>query len=79
MSDRALTNGGIPVELKAGKGSDLSNNGSPRVFPIPNDNREKVKTLDDLALSDLALDQFPVVKEWRRRLFDPERRRPKVV
>ena len=72
MSDHNIPNGGIRVELGSSPGSNPSNNEKPRVFPIPNDDHNKIKTLDDLALSDLTLDQFPVVKEWRRRLFDPE-------
>jgi len=39
---------------------------------IPNNDRAKIKTLDDLALSDLSIDEFPLVKEWRRRLFDSD-------
>jgi len=42
----------------------------PKATAIPNEDRNKIKTLDDLALSEMTLDQFPVVKEWRRRLFD---------
>ncbi len=41
-------------------------------FPIPNENTKRVKSLSDLALSDLTLDQFPVVKAWRERLFSEE-------
>jgi formate C-acetyltransferase len=72
MGNNNSTNGGIRVEIGSNPGSDPSNNGAPTVFPIPNENHEGVKTLEDLALSDLTLDQFPDVKEWRRRLFDPE-------
>ncbi len=72
MSDRDSTGSGIRVELVGNTESNLSIDEALKVFPIPNDNRKKVTTLDDLALSDLTLDQFPVVKEWRRRLFDPQ-------
>jgi formate C-acetyltransferase len=72
MSDGDSTGSDLRVELGGNTVSNPSNDGAPKVFPIPNDNREKVKTLDDLALSDLTLDQFPVVKEWRRRLFDSQ-------
>jgi len=72
MADHNITNGGIRVELGSSPRSNPSNNGKARSFPLPNDDHNKIRPLDDLALSDLTLDQFPVVKEWRRRLFDPE-------
>ncbi|MFQ5328492.1 MAG: pyruvate formate lyase family protein [Thermodesulfobacteriota bacterium] len=52
--------------------NDRSGDGlvKPKATPIPNDDRNKIKTLDDLALSEITLEHFPVVKEWRRRLFD---------
>jgi pyruvate-formate lyase len=72
MSHRDLTDGGIRVELGGNPESSPSTVEAPIIFPIPNDNRKKVKTLEDLALGDLTLDRFPVVQEWRRRLFDPQ-------
>jgi pyruvate-formate lyase len=39
------------------------------VFKIPNNDHKKIKTIDDLALSDITLSQFPYVKNWRDRLF----------
>lgn len=37
-------------------------------------NPSNVKTLDDLALSDIILDDFPFVMNWRKKLFSPEGR-----
>lgn len=39
---------------------------------IPNNDRTRIKTLDDLALTGITINEFPVVKEWRRRLFDSD-------
>lgn len=65
-----LHRGGIRVELNAENATDqLHNTGGPA--PIPNSNFEQIKTLGDLALADLTLDQFPTVKAWREKLFDP--------
>ncbi|MCP4662680.1 MAG: formate acetyltransferase, partial [bacterium] len=73
MSDRKSTEGGIPVDLGGGAPpGPASGEGSAGPFPIPNDNFERVKTLSDLALSDVTLEQFPDVKAWRERFFDPE-------
>lgn len=63
--------GGIHVDLGV-QGKKNRRTASARVFPIPNDSLGKIKTLSDLALSELTLDQFPVVKAWRERLFSPE-------
>lgn len=38
---------------------------------ILNPNPDQVKTLSDLALSEVTLAQFPVVERWRQQLFDP--------
>lgn len=40
------------------------------VFPIANTDFSSVKTLQDLSLSALLLDDFPVVKRWRQQLFE---------
>ena len=42
------------------------------MFPIPNNNFQNVRSLNDLALSSVTLDQFPDVAKWRKRLFDPQ-------
>jgi len=63
-----LYGGGIHINLAS---DDVrSVNADSRV--IPNENHDQIKSLDDLAMSQLTIDQFPVVKEWRRKLFDPE-------
>jgi formate C-acetyltransferase len=64
--------GGISVEL--GKGSAMPDSGSGKIdlFPIANQDFEKIKTLKDLALRNITLAQFPVVKAWREKLFAPE-------
>lgn len=40
------------------------------VFPMMNTDSSRVKTLSDLSMSSLALDDFPVVKAWRQQLFE---------
>ena len=40
------------------------------IFPISNPDFSRVRTLGDLSLSTLTLDDFAVVKAWRQRLFD---------
>ncbi len=67
MSTKQTPSGGINVNLVSGTVSPNS-----KSTCITNNNRKKIKTLDDLALADLSLDRFPVVKAWRDRLFDPE-------
>ncbi len=69
MDDRNLTKGGIRVDLGSSEGRAPLINEKSKVFPIPNDNYDRVKTLNDLALSNITLEQFPVVNEWRERLF----------
>lgn len=49
MGNNDSTNGGIRVEIGSNPVSEPSNSGVPIVFPIPNKNREGVKTLEDLA------------------------------
>jgi len=66
-----LSGGGIMVELDPGSAPPVVS-GTVGLFPIPNDNVQKVKTLKDLALGGITLEQFPVVKERRERLFKPE-------
>ncbi|MEO5334840.1 MAG: hypothetical protein H7839_22745 [Magnetococcus sp. YQC-5] len=43
-----------------------------RALAILNTNPTRVRTLHDLALSNLSLADFPVVKAWRDKLFQPE-------
>lgn len=65
-----LYKGGIHVNLAATatqNSSQASNN-----HTIPNKNYAQIKSLDDLAMTDLTIDEFPVVKEWRRKLFDSD-------
>lgn len=64
--------GGIRVELTNKPSPVQPGNPLPGVFPIKNEAFDKIKTLKDLALTDIKLDHFPVVKEWRMQLFDPE-------
>lgn len=69
MSNAQL-GGGIAVALNQ---SDAEYPSHPAdVFPIINDNRARIPTLGDLALSDITIEDFPAVKEWRARLFDPK-------
>ncbi|MBL8292985.1 MAG: hypothetical protein JNN08_14160, partial [Bryobacterales bacterium] len=63
---------GIPVDLRHEMPVPPSASGTASgVFPVPSSNPAQVKSLSDIALSGITLEQFPVVKEWRRRLFDP--------
>ncbi|MDD5613343.1 MAG: pyruvate formate lyase family protein, partial [Gallionella sp.] len=41
------------------------------LYPIPNADFGRVLSIKDLALSSLVLEDFPVVKAWRQKLFDP--------
>jgi len=63
-----LHGGGIHISLSG----DAPTARTTGAAPIPNMNREQIKTLDDLALTDITLDEFPVAKAWRDKLFDPE-------
>lgn len=65
---RRLYGGGIRIDLdeETAPGHSAGNS------PIPNTTPEQVRTLDDLALTHLRLERYPVVKAWRERLFDPE-------
>jgi len=64
-----LYGGGIHIDLAAANAQQAN---IPDGSTIPNENYHQIKSLDDLAMSDLSIDQFPVVKEWRRKLFDSE-------
>lgn len=72
MSNSQLSHDAIRAELNKSTPTRDRPNGRAAVFPIPNENTKNVKSLSDLALSDLTLDELPVVKAWRARLFAPE-------
>ncbi len=59
--------GNIRVSLQGG-GASITPTG---LFPITNTDFARVRTLVDLSMSSLTLDDFPVVKAWRQKLFDP--------
>jgi len=61
--------GGIPVDLTSP--GPIPSARRAGLFPIANDDPERVVSLDDLALTDLELEDFPVVRAWRNRLFSP--------
>jgi len=68
--------GGINVSLAGDSGvaSGVSGGNSNHTGPvaIANSTPQQVLTLQDLALTHLKLEQFPVVKAWRDQLFDPQ-------
>ncbi len=73
MNKQQPGSGGIHVDLRNNTSSvteSLEN--ASGVFPVPNDTSGKIKTLTDLALCNITIEQYPVVKEWRRKLFDPD-------
>ncbi len=72
MAQEQGSSGGIQVNLAEGGATTTSTPPTTAVFPIPNEDYENVKTLSDLALSDLTLEQMPVVKWWRERLFSED-------
>lgn len=76
MSNHEIGEGGIKVDLspdaKVLKPQPEHKPHGPA--PLPNDNYDKVKTLEDLALSHIRLEQFPVVHAWRKKLFSDEGR-----
>lgn len=74
MADDNLTSSGIRVELGKNTGSEPQGNTHTKASRIPNEDPIKIKTLEDLALSDMTLAQFPVVEKWRNRLFTEEGR-----
>ncbi|MHC4300560.1 MAG: hypothetical protein ACYS7Y_25065 [Planctomycetota bacterium] len=55
MPDKDLTRGGIRVELASDRGNSPSEDKGSKVFKIPNNDRKKIKTIDDLALSDMSI------------------------
>jgi formate C-acetyltransferase len=68
MTDERLYSGGIRVDLDIRPPAP----GQTAVPPIPNDTPDRIKSLKDLALSDIALEDYPVVSAWRAKLFSPE-------
>ncbi|MDX8405950.1 MAG: pyruvate formate lyase family protein [Mariprofundus sp.] len=72
MVDNSMAHGGIHIDLEHGE-SDISKlTDNITMFPIANSTPDQVKTLSDLALSNIKLSDFPVVQAWRNQLFDPE-------
>jgi len=72
MNDSQLHTGGMRVSLTEETHILRPERGKTKTFPIPNETPQRIKTLKDLSLSDIALEQFPVVKAWREKLFAPE-------
>ena len=72
MSNPRLHTGGIHVSLTEETQTLRPEHGKTRTFPIPNETPERIKTLKDLALSQISLEQYSVVKAWREKLFAPE-------
>lgn len=72
MEDPNLHTGGIHVNFNNSGAPSYAPTGETTTFPIPNETPDQVKTLSDLALSQISIDQFPVVQAWREKLFSPE-------
>ncbi|WP_292992705.1 pyruvate formate lyase family protein [Nitrosomonas sp.] len=72
MSNNTFNRGGIHIDLEHGTADTSTFSGNISIFPIPNTTPDKIKTLHDLALSEIVLSDFPVVQAWRNQLFDPE-------
>ncbi|MCK5337067.1 MAG: formate acetyltransferase, partial [Gammaproteobacteria bacterium] len=72
MSESRLHTGGIRVSLTEETGIQRPDRNKTQTFPIANKTPERIKTLKDLALSQITLQQYPVVKAWREKLFAPE-------
>jgi formate C-acetyltransferase len=72
MANQAFYSGGIAIDLEADALPTAKATSAVGVFPIANDRPNKISTLADVALSDVRLEQFPVVKAWRDLLFKPE-------
>ncbi|MDH5300547.1 MAG: formate acetyltransferase [Gammaproteobacteria bacterium] len=67
MSESQLGHGGIQIDLT--NPASKTHDSPSRVFPIANDNPKQVKTLRDLSLTDISINDFQTVKWWRERLF----------
>jgi formate C-acetyltransferase len=72
MNEPRLHTGGIRVSLTEEGDIQRPVHGKTQSFPIANETPERIKTLKDLALSHISLEQYPVVKAWREKLFAPE-------
>lgn len=72
MNEPGLHTGGMRVSLSEETHTLHPERGKTRTFPIPNETPERIKTLKDLALSQISLGHYPVVKAWREQLFAPE-------
>ena len=72
MNNPQLHTGGIRVDLSKPIPVQRQTSGRVAVFPIPNDTPERIKSLNDLALSHIALEDYPVVRAWREKLFSAE-------
>lgn len=60
MSNDRHNRGGIRIDLEHGTADISAFSDNVAVFPIPNTAPDKIKTLRDLALSDIKLSDFPV-------------------
>ncbi len=72
MNNPQLHMGGVRVGLEEEHHFLSAENSTTRTFPIPNETPQRIKTINDLALSQITLEQYPVVKEWREKLFAAE-------
>ncbi len=72
MANERLHTGGIRVDMSKAIPVQLSTRGRSAAYPIPNETPQRIKSLADLALSHIALDDYPVVSAWRKKLFSPE-------
>ncbi len=72
MNDPRLHTGGIRVSLTQETHALQSESDNTATFPIPNETPQLIKTLTDLALNQISLEQYPVVKAWREKLFAAE-------
>ncbi|MCF6282082.1 MAG: hypothetical protein L3J28_07705 [Candidatus Polarisedimenticolaceae bacterium] len=72
MTDPRLHTGGIHVTLNKTTDSQPADESSSRITPIRNEMPQRIKTIKDLALSQITLGQYPVVKAWREKLFSAE-------
>ncbi len=72
MNKPGLHTGSMRVSLTEETHILRPERGKTRTFPIPNEIPQRIKTLKDLALSHIGLEQYPVVKAWRDKLFAPE-------
>lgn len=68
MNDKRLYSGGIRIDLN----TQYVTPGRTGRSPIPNETPDRIRSLKDLALNHIALEDFPVVAAWRAKLFSPE-------